>query len=381
MIRAASALLLAGLLSACPPPAEPAPLLHDTLPEAVRLAEMAELRWDAAELAFDWQQTVLSYGMHRLHVASGDDHWSAFYETWLDAGLSTRWADPSDPPHFISSDSLSPAILAATALAADASAPYGPIVETAEAYLADVPRSDAGAVVHWGPDHPLLGGEPEAWIDTMFMVGVYLLQRYAQTGDDAYVEAWAEQYLAFVEHCRDPADHLYRHAWNFGDEVNIPPGPVYWARGNSWVLVSAAEAIRLAGRDHPALVDVLPRYEEHAAAIAALQDEGMWHTVLNSPEGDDYRNYLETSATALLAYGLMRSDAGTPAVLDAAVDALTLRLEEREDGLLHLVGTSLPTNPGDYEYYVSVAQFDDQLTGVGAMLMFLPEMHGRERAP
>lgn len=379
-MRARGAALIGGLLAACGPTDAP-PELYDTLPTAVRLAEMAEQRWDPEQMGFDWQQTVLSYGMHHLSVGSGDDHWAGFYETWLDVALAERWGDPDAPPHFISSDSLSPSILAATALAADAAAPYGPIVATADAYLATVPRSDAGAVVHWGPDHPLLGGDPEAWVDSMFMVGVYMLQRFAQTGDDAWLEAWAEQYLAFVEHCRDPDDHMYRHAWNFGDEVNIPPEAVYWARGNAWVLVSAAEAVRLAGADHPALADVLPRYEEHAAALAALQDDGMWHTVVNSPEGDDYRNYLETSATALIAYGLRLSAAGTPERIDAAVVALGTRLVQWEDGLLHIEGTSLPTNPGDYEYYVGVSQYDDQLTGVGATLMLLTAVHGQERSP
>ncbi len=349
--------------------------MHDTLGAAVSLAEAAEGRWDAAELSFDWQQTVLAYGFQRLHAASGDVRWQGFYRDWMDAGLAERWADPEDPPAFVSSDSLSPSILAAAALAEDPSAGYEPILATADAYLEDVPRSDAGAVIHWGPDHPLLGGDPQVWIDSMFMVGVYLLQRYAESGEDAWLEAWAEQYVAFAEDCRDPGDHLYRHAWDLDEEVHIPPEAVYWARGNAWVLVSGAEAIRLAGRDHPAIAAAVPLVDEHAAAIVALQEEGMWRTVLNSPEGEDYRNYLETSATALIGYALLHL--GEAEAAGAAVDAVRAQIVDGDDGAPSLLGTSLPTNPGDYEYYVSVEQFPDQMTGIGAALMLLAEADGR----
>ncbi|MCP4867408.1 MAG: hypothetical protein GY898_01655 [Proteobacteria bacterium] len=369
-------LLCLAALTACTP--EPDPVLYDTLPSALALAETAEDRWVGADLAFDWQQTVLAYGFHRLYSATGDERWQGFYRDWLDAGMAERWDDPEDPPSFVSSDSLSPSILAAAAMAEDSAADYAAIAASADAYLATVPRSDAGAVVHWGPDHPLLGGNPQVWVDTLFMVGVYLLQRYAETGDDAFLDAWAVQYLAFVEHCRDPADHLYRHAWDLDDEVNIPPEDTYWARGNAWVLVSAGEAVRLAGADHPSLTEPLARAAEHAAAIAAVQDEGMWRTVLNSPQGDDYRNYRETSATALIAFALLQLG-GDEAAIAAAVDAVEAQIVTSETGAAQLIGTSLPTNPGDYEYYVSVDQFPDQMTGIGAALMLLSDVHGRER--
>lgn len=340
-------------------------------------------RWPAEDLSFDWQQTVLAYGMHRLYAKSGDDRWQGYYRTWLDTAMEERWGDPDDLPEFRSSDGLSPSILAAAAMAEDPAADYQPILDSAEAYLAEVPRSALGAIVHWGPEH-ILGGNPEVWIDSMFMVGVYLLQQYARTGDDAFVEAWAEQYMVFSEHCRDPDAQLYRHVWDEGAGANIPVEPTFWARGNSWVLVSAAEAIRLAGRDHPALSVVIPLVEAHADALAAVQnDDGSWNTILASPD-DDPRNYAETSATALIGSGLLGTgrgiEGGGPHVdrVVAAAVAIQERLVEGADGDLELHGTSLPTNPGDYDYYVDIGQLTDQMTGVGAAIMFLSEVHGIE---
>ena len=378
-LRYALPLLAATILSGCPPVELES---HDTLAIAIELAAAAQDRWEGAELSFDWQQTVLAYGFARLYAATSDEQYRDFYRDWLDAGMQERWSDPADPPRFISSDSLSPSILAALAMAEDPSADYSPILETADAYLAEVPRTSEGAVIHWGPEHPIFGDDPQVWVDSLFMVGVYLVQRGAQTGDATWRDDWAEQYLAFSTHCRDEADDLYRHAWDVDDEVNIPTDDTYWGRGNAWVLVSAAEALRLGGTAPDSVGGAAPLFEQHAAALVELQDgSGAWRTVVNDPRDDAYANYLETSATALIGYALLQSTETPPASIDAAVEAVISRIEEGDDGFVTLTGTSAPTNPSDYEHYVAVDQLDDQMTGIGATLMFLSEVHGREKAP
>ncbi len=318
--------------------------------------------------------------MHRLYAKSGDPRWQDYYRTWLDTALVERWGDPDDPVEFLSSDGLSPSILAAAAMAEDPDADYQPILDSAEAYLASVPRTPEGAIVHWGPDH-LLGGNPEVWVDSMFMVGVYQLQQFARTGDATHVEAWVEQYLAFSEHCRDLEAQLYRHAWDEGAGQNIPVEATFWGRGNSWVLVSAAEAFRLAGASSET-DEAIELAHAHARALVALQQGGTWNTVLASPH-DDARNYAETSATALIGYGLLGLGDDQDVVglhrygheIERTVAAVEDRLVEGADGL-ELHGTSLPTNPGDYDYYVDIAQLTDQMTGIGAAIMFLSEVHG-----
>ena len=45
---------------------------------------------------------------------------------------------------------------------------------------------------------------------------------------------------------------------------------------------------------------------------------------------------------------------------------------------LVLIGTSLGTNPGDYDNYVNTITLPDQIVGVGAVLMFLAELDGMD---
>jgi rhamnogalacturonyl hydrolase YesR len=70
----------------------------------------------------------------------------------------------------------------------------------------------------------------------------------------------------------------------------------------------------------------------------------------------------------------------TAPAVDRAIDGLRGRLSEEDDGVWVVEGTSFGTNPGDYDYYVSVAQLDDIILGVGAVALAFAEADGRPRA-
>lgn len=362
-------------------PGPVAPGRLDTLPVAQRLADEGVARWPSDALALSWIETVWHVGLVRLHERDGDPRWEAAWRAWLDRGVTLFTG--ADPRVFDSSDSLSPSTLASVAMRADPAAGYDPILSAAWQYLDhDAKTLPNGAITHWGEPN-LVADDDEVWVDSLFMVGMFLLAEYDRTGDEAVMDRFVAQYEAFSELCRDPEDQLYRHAYKAATDANIPPDEVYWARGNSWVLIAAAEGLSRLPEGDPRAERLRAPFVAHADAVMALQaDDGLWHTVLNSPLGDDPANYTETSAAALIAYALVKGDpwldpdVSRPAVA-AAVGGLRGRLVER-DGELSLSGTSFGTNPGDYAYYVAVPQLDDQVLGVGSVVMFFAEAHGLE---
>jgi len=375
-------------VAGCPPcddctelPA-PAPVLHDTDALVATLAAQAEVRWEPSDLSLDWSQTVLAWGFLRADARFTDADYASFGTTWIDGALH-EFEGP-DPRAFNSSDSMSPASVAASLMADDPSRDYSLITDAAELYLDEVPRTSDGALPHWGPEHPLFGDTLQVWVDSQFMIGMTWLQEYRRSGDGAYLDAWVEQYELFSDLCRDPGDQLYRHAWDDIGGVNIPASAVYWARGNSWVLVSAAEFLRIAPSDHPARASITELFRAHLdATLTTIRDDGRFWTVLNAPFGDDAQNYPETSATALIGYsiaaglraGALASDYLTPlARIDGGIRAQLVD----EDGHLTLLGTSLGTNPGEYANYVNTGTIPDQIVGVGAAMMFFSEINGLE---
>jgi unsaturated rhamnogalacturonyl hydrolase len=367
------------LLAACGPDLNPVERTLDTLPTAEALGEQGVEGYSCGSLMFDWTQAVWAFGIHRLHAVTGDARWQDCYRAWMDAALEEEHS-------FVSSDSMSPSILAASLMLEDGSSTYSAISDAADAYLASAPRLSNGAIAHWGPDSFYPDYTDQVWIDSMFMFGAYLARMYAATGDPAYLDLYLEQHQAFAELCRDPADHLYRHAWDDSEGVNIPAGAVYWARGNAWVLVSLGELLGELEPNSEAWRTLQPDLQQHAEALLAHQDpdDGLWHTVLNEPLGDDPDNYTETSASALIAYGFVRGlqagalegEAWERAIHAAALGILG-RIDERSDGKLGIEGTSFGTNPMEgYQDYVGIEQVDDMMLGYGPAIMLLAEAHG-----
>jgi unsaturated rhamnogalacturonyl hydrolase len=118
-----------------------------------------------------------------------------------------------------------------------------------------------------------------------------------------YVDEAKRQFLLHIKYLFDKKTGLWYHAWNFMGRHNF--GNVLWARGNCWVTVSIAEFIEMLDmkpgdslREY--LLDVL---KNQVKALKVLQDKsGLWHTVLN-----DSTSYLESSATAGFAYGILKA--------------------------------------------------------------------------
>ena len=328
-----------------------------TLDTAHALALQFTERWPAETLAFDWIQTVFAWGVYRTWVKTGDPALWDYLVAWQQDEVDAY----ADGAGFVSSDSMSPALLASVLMDEDPSLGLEPVLDAAWAYLDVVPTLSNGAWAHWGHDNAYGMPSDQVWIDSHFMLGMFLLAEGERSGN---ASGFSEQYAAWSELCRHESD-LYFHAWDEAAGATIPTDEVFWSRGNSWVAVAAVEA-ELVGEP----VDGL---DEHLAALVATQaDDGLFKTVLNDPH-DDPDNYTETSGAALIGAALARR--GGYDALPAIVDGVLGRLEET-DGVWELEGTSYGTNPSDYDGYVAVPVADDLMTGVGAVLMLLADADG-----
>lgn len=357
------------LLMACTQPEDSAQPV-DLRGTASALAERGAQTWPAEDLPFDWMQTVWAYGVWSLR-----EDWTQDYAAdWMLDNLSRF--EGEDPAAFHSSDSMSPSLLASLLMTENPSLKLEPIVEAGHAYLAVAPKTAEGAYEHWGPDS-VFGEVGEVWIDSQFMIGMFLLAEYDRTGDPSHLQSWVEQYELFSLHCRDEQDQLYRHAWSDVEQVNIPSEAVYWNRGNSWVLVSAAEYLARVEPGSEGWNTIQPLFEAHAQATVAYQaEDGLWHTVLNHPEDPD--NYTETAGSALIGHALSRGlETGALEGVDyeEAVRRSALGTLDRVDPeTLVVEGTSFGTNPGDYDYYLGIVQLDDIILGVGSVVLFLNQV-------
>ncbi len=254
------------------------------------------------------------------------------------------------------------------------------VVDDALRYIyEDALRTPEGGLNHLGVVD-LVG--VSMWIDTLFMVGNVLTGWGEVHRDARALDEFTEQLGIFTTALQGDLGfykHAARSAFPQDDDV-------YWGRGNGWVLAATFDHLRVRrvrGEDLPP--DTLSAALRLVDAVIEWQntESGLWWTVVNRPGA----SYLETSASALFAFGLARGyrygflDDSVLPTIEAAMRGVRSRITGADAGEPVVTGVSGPTSVGDFAYYASVPVEDDLPYGIGAVLLALTEVSGLPRSP
>jgi unsaturated rhamnogalacturonyl hydrolase len=208
---------------------------------------------------------------------------------------------------------------------------------------------------HGGMQHITLAEENhyQLWDDTLMMTVLPLAKIGLLLDRPHYVDEATFQFLTHAAHLMDRETGLWFHGWSFEGNHNF--AKARWARGNSWLTMVIPDFLELV--DLPAsnpvrrfLIEIL---DAQVAALARLQDgSGLWHTLLDDPS-----SYLEASATAGFAYGILKGvrrgylKADYQPVAEKAVQAVIANISD--DGELQQV--SFGTGMGaDLDFYRNI---------------------------
>ncbi|WP_240343950.1 glycoside hydrolase family 88 protein [Paenibacillus sp. SYP-B3998] len=178
-----------------------------------------------------------------------------------------------------------------------------------EAYLAvcrewldyvvqEMPRTDERGI-----QHVVTGqlNEGELWDDTLYMTVLFVARMGVLLQDERLIQESIHQFLIHLKYLTDRSTGLLFHGWTFKGDHHF--AEALWARGNSWYtagLVDYLDMVELPGGVRSVLISAL---EKQVRKLAELQtEEGRWHTLLT-----DATSYLETSAAAAFAYGILKA--------------------------------------------------------------------------
>lgn len=277
--------------------ANPPPLNRESLIAAMRRA--AEWQhtslWqvsgasDSPDADRSWYRGVFYAGMIPAHEATGDTY-------YLDKAreLTARTEAKPGPGALRAPDCLaiSQTYLDLYERAADP-ALLAPTQAQADAILADSTLRTPGG----------------QYVDLVF-VGAPTWGRLGRiTGDSRYFDYARAMWTKSRDRFFDPTDHLFVRddTWlpqkNGVRIVERNGRPVYWARGMGWAIGGLARLLETLPQDDPQRAEFEGDFRKMAAALVKCQaPDGMWRASLFDP--DSYPMG-ETSATALIAYGLL----------------------------------------------------------------------------
>lgn len=243
----------------------------------------------------------------------------------------------------------------------------------------------------------------QMWLDGLYMGSPYYAQ-YAQRylSGEEQAAAFADvvnQFTTVARHTYDPANGLYRHAWDESKEMDwadktTGQAPHVWGRALGWYCMAMVDVLDFlpagySGRD--SIISILNPLAEN---LLKIQDpeKGSWYQVLD--QGNREGNYLETSCTAMFAYAFMKGALNGYLPKEyyqhgiKALDGINANnIQENEDGTISLTqicgvaglgGT--PYRDGSFDYYVNEIIRDNDPKGVGPYIqaLLIAEKNGRE---
>ncbi|NDL62018.1 beta-galactosidase BglB [Acerihabitans arboris] len=243
---------------------------------------------------WEWTHGIGLYGIYQYYQQTGDQQMRGIIDDWFSARLAE-----GTPTKNV--NTVCPLLTLAYRYEETRNPAWRPYLERwAEWVMYGMPRTDKGALQHiviHKENHQQL------WDDTIMMTVLPLAKIGKLLNRPEFVEEAKYQFLVHIQYLMDRETGLWFHGWTFEGHHNF--SQARWGRGNSWLTVAIPDFLELL--DLPEQ-DATRRYllqvlTSQVRALAELQhDSGLWHTLL-----DDRGSYLESSATAGFAYGILKA--------------------------------------------------------------------------
>ncbi|MFS4437422.1 glycoside hydrolase family 88/105 protein [Paracoccaceae bacterium GXU_MW_L88] len=243
---------------------------------------------------WEWTHGIGLYGLLKYWELTGSEKAMGIICDWFDArlleGMPTK-----------NINTVAPFLTLACLYEREPSPQWEPYLDTwAEWVMHEMPRTREGGLQHIVYNSV---NDQQMWDDTLMMSVMPLAKIGQVLNRPEYIEEAKYQFLLHAQYLADTSSGLWFHGWTFDGNHNF--ARALWARGNSWITIAIPEFIDMLDLkpEDPLRRHLLSLLARQAEALRETQDEsGLWHTLI-----DDKDSYLEASATAGFAYGLLKS--------------------------------------------------------------------------
>jgi rhamnogalacturonyl hydrolase YesR len=163
--------------------------------------------------------------------------------------------------------------------------------------------ADIRARLDWVMANAIPGREDYSWCDALYMGPPNYVRLATITGEDKYRTFIDTQWWDSVDYLYDKDYHLFYRDDRFFDAQEPNGMPVFWGRGNGWVLGGTVRMLQYIPEDWPTRQMYIDLLAEMAEAVAQIQgDDGLWSSSLLDPGQFDFER--ETSGSAFFTYAI-----------------------------------------------------------------------------
>jgi len=358
--------------------------------ENLKPLELAELacttmmkKFDAEKLPpaghFHYHQGVFLSGFEQTYLNTGKKEYSDYIKKWVDSLIDENGSLTCEY-NVNTLDDKQPAILMFRLLEETGDIKYENAIRYIVSGIEDWPKTSQGGFYH------MKHLKTQMWLDGLYMAGELLTRYGARFGEDRFFELVHLQAKLMWDNIRDEETGLLYHAWDESrsDEWADPQtgrAPHFWGRAAGWYIVALCTILKYMPSDCEYRADLIEYVQKYIDAFAKHQDAktGLWYQVID--RGDDPRNWTETSCSALFLCGISMAlkagyiDESYRAVADKAYKGLAAAMEDDGNGGVIMPRICIGTGVGDYEFYLARPTSENDLHGMGALLLACNAYH------
>ncbi|MBQ7486748.1 MAG: glycoside hydrolase family 88 protein [Clostridia bacterium] len=241
---------------------------------------------------WEWPTGVALYGIYKTYRQSGDTAILDYLTGWYDDMLGR-----DEKPHR-NVNTVAPLLTLTCLYDETRRQDYLTEIESWLTWVMDeMPRTEFGGLQHctvWNKHYQQL------WCDTLFMTCLFLAKAGVVLDRPQLIDEAEYQFLLHIRYLQDKITGLFYHGWTFDRRHNF--ANAFWARGNAWFTAAAVELYDITGRNNAAMRLIHSAWQDQVDALWKYQRvNGLFTTLI-----DDESSYCETSATAAIAYGILK---------------------------------------------------------------------------
>ncbi len=354
---------------------------------AIRMADTVLQSYPASKWKWHYDHGLVVKAIADVYTSSGDTRFRGFDKRWVDHFVDSRGQIRTYQVDEFNLDQINPGRLLFPLYQANGSTRYETAIHILVDQLQRQMRTASGGFWH-KRIYP-----HQMWLDGLYMAGPFYAEYALTFNKPELFDDITHQFILIERQTRDPRTGLLYHAWDESKTqkwANPETGcsPNFWGRSIGWYVMAIVDVLDFLPTNHPqrqTLIDILNRL---AYALIRYQDpaSGLWYQVVDLVERPG--NYLETSVSAMLAYGFakaVRKGYLAPEYLSSARRAyhglLQNKIRVDASGVLTLEGIctvgglgGTPYRDGSFEYYMSEPVAANDFKGVGPFILAALEL-------
>ncbi len=233
----------------------------------------------------------------------------------------------------------------------------------------------------------------QMWLDGAYMALPFVTQYAKEFNRPEWFDLATSQLIQLYDNTLDSATGLLYHAWDESKTENwcnpeTGRSKEFWGRAMGWYIMALVDVLDFLPENHPQHDEIVGILNDVSDALEKVRDPetGVWFQVLN--KAGEKGNYPEASCTAMFIYAFARgaNQGYLPQsylkiannTFDNLLNEFIVEGPEGNHTITNICGScglgGTPYRDGNYEYYITEEQIDNDPKGIGAFVLAAIEL-------